>query len=363
MKNKIFMINRFFGSVLIVLIIALSSCNKEEGTGGEGSIKGVVYIKEYLSDGNVFIRQIPAPDEDVFIIYGSGSSVGDKVVSSNNGNFEFSNLRDGSYKIYAYSDDSLLNKNNKHAIMIDVSIDNGKSATADTLFIIKYLNNEGTGQIYGKLFIKEYDKSFKYFQRIIPATGEDVFLCYANNSLEINRVRTSYNGSYLFDQLGNDSYKVYVFQDDTAMILKKSNVISPEIKIENGNKIELDTLFAYKGLDVDEGNATISGKITLLNYKSDLCSIKDVGPAQDYDVFLVYGDHIVYDLDTKTDNDGEFSFSNLIKGKYTVFVYSQPQDEFGCLIDQTEKSILKSDISITIENQMIDTIKFITKKL
>jgi hypothetical protein len=466
MKNSFYMVKNFFGSLLILSIAVLVSCNKEEGTGGEGSIKGVVFIKEYLTSGNVFIRQIPASDEDVFILYGSNTSVGDKVATSNDGTFEFSNLRDGSYKIYAYSDDSLYTKDNNQAIMVDVKISSGNAIKVDTLFISKYIDkldgtgqitgfvyrknydqktiklqnilpaadedvylslttnnyvidrvrasfdgryifyeipdgkyniyvyssdtsnntktivksqaidilhgniviidtlftlklNEGLGQITGKLFIKEYDKNFKYFQRIVPASSEDVYLCYSNDSVELSRVRTSYDGSYSFDKLSDGNYKIYVYQDDTAMVLKKTSVISPVISIAQGCKVNAADLYAFKGIDIDEGNSTISGKITLINYKT-LYTIKDIGNAQDYDVFLVYGNHTTYEMDTKTDNNGVFTFSNLIKGDYIVYVYTEQEDEFGNLTGTTEKIIHEKHISITTDKQeffITDTVK------
>jgi hypothetical protein len=349
-------------TLISLALLILYSCKKEEGTGGEGKIKGVVYVKEYSITNNAFIKQVPALSEDVYIIYGSNSSVGDKVTTSNKGVYEFPYLLDGSYKIYVYSSDSLFVQKNKYAVMTDISIKNGNTVEADTLFIIKMVDQKtGNGLISGKVFYKEYDNEFKYFQRISPASAIDIYISYLNDSLELNKSRTSFNGSFLFNNLANDSYKIYVFQDDTSKVLKTvCKTISP-LNLTNEQKLNLDTIFIFKGLGVDKGNATISGKVWLINYKANGIDQKDgVVLAQDYDVFLVYDNHIVYDLDTKTGQDGVFSFPNLIKGKYTVYLYSEKEDQFGNLTGSTQKVTHKKNITITSDKQsffITDTVK------
>ena len=349
-------------TLITLALLMLFGCKKEEGTGGEGKIKGVVFVKEYSVINKSFIKQVPALSEDVYILYGSTSSVGDKVTTSNNGIYEFPYLLDGSYKIYVYSSDSLFVQKNKYAVMTDISIKNGNAVEADTLFIIKMVDQKtGSGQISGKVYYKEYDNDFKYFQRISPATAIDIYISYLNDSLELNKARTSFNGSFLFNNLANDSYKVYAFQDDTSKVLKTIYKTTSPINLTNGQKVNLDTIFIYKGLGVDKGNSTISGKVWLINYKSNGIDQKDgVVLAQDYDVFLVYDNHIVYDLDTKTGQDGVFSFPNLIKGKYTVYLYSEKEDQFGNLTGATQKVIHKKNITITSDKQsffITDTVK------
>jgi hypothetical protein len=339
----------------------ITSCNKDAGEGGEGKIKGVVYVKEYTTEGNLFIRKVPAMDQDVFILYGSNTSVGDKVTTSFDGNFEFPGLRDGSYTIYSYSDDSISLGKSKIAVKKDVSLDGGNEVTVDTIFILNYLNsNNATGRIAGKVFLKEYDNDFVYLQRISAATDKDVYLSFANNPVELDRVRTSYDGSYQFNQLLDNTYRIYIYQDDTSLTLKNNIILTSDLTVVNGNLVDADTLFLYKGLDVDQGNAKISGRIWLINYKSNGYDIKDIAYAQDMDVFLIYGDHETYDLHTKTGYDGSFAFENLLKGGYTIYVYSEQEDDFGNLTGATQKIIHAEHFSINADKQkyyMTDTVK------
>jgi hypothetical protein len=124
---------------LVILSMVAFSCKKEEGIGGTSSIKGKVLIRQYNSNFTELIEQYYAPDEDVFIIYGDDEVYGDKVTTNYDGTYEFDYLRDGNYKVFAYSKDSA-NYPTKHLIpvIINTSI-SGKKETvkAETIVILK----------------------------------------------------------------------------------------------------------------------------------------------------------------------------------------------------------------------------------
>jgi hypothetical protein len=216
------------------------------------------------------------------------------------------------------------------------------------------------GEVEGVVMRKIYDNDFVYLQRIEPAPEYDVYICDPNNAKIIDRVRSSYNGCYYFSNLEDGKYKIYVYEDDTTLINSKVAAISSEISVEAGHTTKVDTLFAYKNLNIDNGNSTITGKIWVINYKSNGYEIKDISEAQEVDVYLIYGNHKSYDIRTRTNYDGTFQFSNLIKGNYTVYVYSEAEDQFGYLTNATQKEAHKKFISITSDRQEVavtDTIK------
>ncbi|MGQ0828550.1 MAG: hypothetical protein ACT4ON_09165 [Bacteroidota bacterium] len=88
----------------IVLTIVATSCKKGPGEGGDSSITGYVKASDYDEKTGVLLRTQNAEDEDVYIIYGSDVSYGDKTTTGSDGKFEFKYLREGNYKIYIYSD-------------------------------------------------------------------------------------------------------------------------------------------------------------------------------------------------------------------------------------------------------------------
>jgi hypothetical protein len=90
---------------ILVFIVLFTSCKKEAGVGGTGTIKGKILVNDY--NGNIFSgNTFNGADYDVYIIYGGTNSYyDDKISSSYDGSFEFRYLRKGDYKIFVYSQD------------------------------------------------------------------------------------------------------------------------------------------------------------------------------------------------------------------------------------------------------------------
>ncbi len=87
-----------------IIALTLFSCSKEEGQGGRSSIKGKVHLTD-LTGWNAG-DDYDVPDYDVYIIYGDKDDVYDDDMKTNfDGTFEFKNLREGSYRIFAYTTD------------------------------------------------------------------------------------------------------------------------------------------------------------------------------------------------------------------------------------------------------------------
>jgi hypothetical protein len=121
---------------LFVLGMITFSCKKDEGVGGTSSIKGKVIVRQYNSNFTELLEQYYATDEDVFIIYGDGEVYGDKVTTNYDGTYEFDYLREGNYKIYAYSKDSA-NYPTKHLVPVIVSATiSGKKETVKAKDIV-----------------------------------------------------------------------------------------------------------------------------------------------------------------------------------------------------------------------------------
>jgi hypothetical protein len=79
------------------------------GKGGTSIIRGKVIIREYNKDFTILRDIYPAQKEDVYIIYGDEEVYSESFKTNYNGFYEFGNLREGIYKIFAYSKDSTLN--------------------------------------------------------------------------------------------------------------------------------------------------------------------------------------------------------------------------------------------------------------
>jgi hypothetical protein len=121
---------------LVILGLLAFSCKKDEGIGGTSTIKGKVVIRRYNTNFTELIEQYYATDEDVFIIYGDDPVYGDKVSTNYDGTYEFDYLREGNYKIFAYSKDSA-NYPTKHLVPVIVRASiSGKKETVKAKDIV-----------------------------------------------------------------------------------------------------------------------------------------------------------------------------------------------------------------------------------
>jgi hypothetical protein len=98
--------------IFFLLVAAIAflfiSCEKEAGEGGNSSIFGKVYVKDYNGTFTVLNGEYYGSDEDVYIIYGEDKSYSDHISTNYDGTYEFKYLRPGIYTVYAYSKDSTL---------------------------------------------------------------------------------------------------------------------------------------------------------------------------------------------------------------------------------------------------------------
>lgn len=78
------------------------------------------------------------------------------------------------------------------------------------------------------------------------------------------------------------------------------------------------------------GNSSIKGSVTTVLYSnSAFIDPVDTFPAQDEDVFIIYGDDISFSDKTQTNFNGQFEFKYLREGSYKIYVYSKgPNDQY-----------------------------------
>lgn len=93
---------------LVLFTLVLTGCKKEAGDGGQASIKGKVSkeVRLVITNPSTLQTTYPAPDQEVFIVYGENTSPDDRVHTNFDGEFEFQFLREGNYTIYTYSKDT-----------------------------------------------------------------------------------------------------------------------------------------------------------------------------------------------------------------------------------------------------------------
>jgi len=114
--------NYFILATIIIMTLTFYSCKKEPGSGGNASIFGKVFVKDYNSTFTTFQGEYYGGDIYVYIIYGDDKDYSDKVKTSYDGTYEFKYLRPGKYQVYTFSKDSTLQTTNVIGITQDVEI-------------------------------------------------------------------------------------------------------------------------------------------------------------------------------------------------------------------------------------------------
>jgi len=132
-------LRRFLFLLIIAVALTTWSCEKEEGEGGNSSITGKVWIREYDLSFTYLISSYWGSDEDIYIIYGDDISYGNRIKTGPDGEFEFKYLRPGNYRLYVYSKDSTFTSGSgKIAVYKDVEITSRKQVVdAGVLSILK----------------------------------------------------------------------------------------------------------------------------------------------------------------------------------------------------------------------------------
>jgi hypothetical protein len=97
------------------------------------------------------------------------------------------------------------------------------------------------------------------------------------------------------------------------------------------------------------GKATIEGKVYVLDYNQELTNKLGEFYGSDIDVFIIYGNDIIYSDDFKTNYDGSYRFSHLRPGKYSVFAYSE--DTTG--VSETKTFPVFKDIEIVEKDETV----------
>lgn len=215
----------------------------------------------------------------------------------------------------------------------------------------------GDSTIRGKILQRVFDEDYKILQSSLPLGNEDVFIVYGSDVSVSDKVETNYDGTFEFKYLQKGSYKIFYYSQDSTGVATAKVAVVKEVQLGDGSTTELGDLIKYKTLNVDEGTASIKGKVIVTNHKSNWTDIKDVGPAQDQDVFLVYRDNTAGYIRARTDYAGNFEFRNLIKGDYIIYVYSDEQ------ADHTQKRVVSTWVQVVDDNEAIKLADFNIDKL
>lgn len=98
------------------------------------------------------------------------------------------------------------------------------------------------------------------------------------------------------------------------------------------------------------GTSTIKGVVMVKEYNGDFSILRDIYPAQDVDVYIIYGDDEVYGDKFQTGYDGKYEFNYLQNGKYTIYSLSKSDT---ILLTNQLVPVFK-EVEVTSKDQVVE---------
>ncbi len=122
------MIQKLFLIALTTSTLFLANaCQTTPGQGGNAQIKGIYWVRNYDPLYTYVVGRYPAVNKTVYLFFGDDVSPGMSVNTNANGEFAFTYMRKGKYKVVAYSQ-QLANSNHPSQVPVEtyVFIENKK---------------------------------------------------------------------------------------------------------------------------------------------------------------------------------------------------------------------------------------------
>lgn len=203
----------------IAALVVLAGCDPAEGYGGTARITGKVVTKYYNDDYSMLIREAPAVDEQVFLLFGDNVNVGDRVESSPTGSFEFPFLQPGTYTVYFTSRDTTYTGEVENVVSKEIELTAGADVDLGTMYKVEVLDfDDGSAKIFGVIRLINYKNSSVYPFLEVKDTSfaqeQEVYLRYGNNEFYNERIRTDYKGYFEFRNLIPGDYEIFTYSED-----------------------------------------------------------------------------------------------------------------------------------------------------
>lgn len=207
-----------WGLLMGLIVLLTSSCEKNEGLGGTGSISGCITEQMYNDNYSLLIHERAAVDEEVFIVFGDEKALGSRVRTNNHGQFMFKYLYPGEYEVYYKSDDS--------ASVLDlevektwlVQLERGEDHDLGELDKLTSLDfDDGTATIKGRVKVIDYLEASLpnlVIERSYYGVEQEVYLTYGAHTYYDERIRTQHDGTFEFGKLIPGDYLVFLYSDD-----------------------------------------------------------------------------------------------------------------------------------------------------
>lgn len=106
----------------------------------------------------------------------------------------------------------------------------------------------GTSRIKGRIYIRDYNSNFTLLQDEFYAMEERVYITYGDHDFYDDDTRTSYDGTFVFDELRKGTYTIFAYTDDSLLTAPGGQYpVFDTVEITEDNQtVEIPTIILLK---------------------------------------------------------------------------------------------------------------------
>lgn len=209
----------------------------------------------------------------------------------------------------------------------------------------------GTSAIEGVVYkVLHPDDNFNLETDTVLAAKEDVFLVYGTQSFYGDDEETDHTGLYRFDYLRPGTYTVYAY---STLANGERTAVSQTVEVQRGKTTTAPSIYIHEGKAY--GTSIVKGRVWAY-YIDKNGNVISQGWAYGQRMYIQrQGEDFPCD-DVRAGMDGVFAFQKLSTGDYTVFTFSEDEDEIPSVVSKTV-SVSESDRIYWISDTMRVNVK------
>ena len=188
----------------------------------------------------------------------------------------------------------------------------------------------GTGAIEGTVYkVLHPDDNYNLETDTVLAAKEDVFLVYGTQQFYGDDEETDHTGFYRFDYLRPGTYTVYAY---STLASGERTAVSQTVEVQRGKTTTAPAIYIHGGKAY--GTSIVKGRVWAC-YIDKNGNVISQGWAYGQRMYIQrQGEDFPFD-DVRAGMNGVFAFQKLSPGDYTVFTFSEDEDEIPSVVAKT----------------------------
>ena len=188
----------------------------------------------------------------------------------------------------------------------------------------------GTGAIEGTVYkVLHPDDNYNLETDTVLAAKEDVFLVYGTQQFYGDDAETDHTGFYQFKYLRPGTYTVYAY---STLASGERTAVSQTVEVQRGKTTTVPDIYIHDGKAY--GTSMVKGRVWAY-YIDKNGNVISQGWAYGQRMYIQRQGEDYPGDDVRVGMDGVFAFQKLSPGDYTVFTFSEDEDEIPSVVSKT----------------------------